>query len=68
MSLQDDPLIQEIKSRLNEEIKRTSDWIANGSASTFEEYKKQCGKIIGFNAAIVVIDEAIENFTKDDDD
>ena len=68
MSLEQDPFIVEIKAKINDEIERITEWLADGKAPTIEEYRKQTGKIIGFRASLILIDECIKNYMKDDDE
>ncbi len=68
MSLRFDPLVIQIKQNINDEIEKIVQSLANGSAGTFDDYKKHCGKIQGLRYAIVCVDEAIDMYLNDDDD
>jgi hypothetical protein len=50
MSLEQDPLIVDIKAKINDEITRITDWLSDGKAPSLEDYRKQTGKIIGYRA------------------
>lgn len=67
MSLEQDPLIVDIKAKLNDEIAIINDWLSYGKAPTIEEYRKQTGKITGFRAALIIIDDCIKNYLNDED-
>lgn len=68
MSLEQDPFIVEIRAKINDEIERITEWLADGKSPTLEEYRKQTGKIIGFRASLILIDECIKNYMKDEDE
>ncbi len=67
MSLRFDPLIIQIKQNINDEIDKITNSLASGSAGTFDDYKKQCGKIQGLRHAIICVDEAIDMYLNDED-
>jgi len=68
MSLQDDPLIIQIKLFINDEIAKIANSLANGSAGSFDDYKKQCGRIQGLRQSLAIVDDAIELYVNDEDD
>jgi hypothetical protein len=68
MSLKQDPLIVDIKAKINDEITRITDWLSDGKAPSLEEYRKQTGKIIGYRASLVMIDDCIKNYMNGDDE
>lgn len=68
MSLQDDPLIQDIKLRINNEITAVCETITGGRISTIEEYKRHIGVKIGLINALERIDESINKYSKDEDE
>lgn len=68
MSLRFDPLVIQIKQNINDEIEKITHSLASGSAGTFDDYKKQCGKIQGLRYALGSVDEAIDMYLNDEDD
>lgn len=63
--MNDDPLIIDIRSRINEEIERISQIICSGSLN-IEEYKKQAGRIQGLNMALSLIEASIKDYIHDE--
>ena len=51
-------LIHEFKILIQEEYSRLRDNLASGSASTFEEYQRQVGRIQGLATALEFMEEA----------
>lgn len=51
-------LIHEFKILIQEEYARLRDNLASGSASTFEEYQRQVGRIQGLATALELMEEA----------
>lgn len=41
--------------------------VAGGGASSYEDYKKQCGKRSGLKMALSLIDESIDKYVNDDE-
>lgn len=53
-----------VKSKLNIEVERTKDALADGTAKTYDEYKGFCGVLKGLAIAL----REIDTFLKEDDD
>ena len=68
MSLNDDPLINDIQDRINKRVGILSVQLAMGGASSYEHYRNTCGEIKGLKQALTLIGESINNYTNDDDD
>lgn len=68
MSLEKDPLIIDIKAKLTDQIERISEYLTDGKAQDIEDYRKQTGKIIGFRASLILIDDCIKNYLRDDEE
>jgi len=68
MSLDSDPLIIDLRDKINEQISHVSEWLVDGKCSNMEEYRKQTGKVIGFRAALVLLEEVIANYGHDEDE
>jgi len=62
MSLQEDPIIIEMKANINSEIDLVAGLLIDGKILSFEEYKKRTGTIAGLRKAIEVIDSTIKNY------
>ena len=67
MSLEKDPLIIDIKFKINEKIKRFTEITANGGCSDYIEYKKFTSKIAAFKESLLIIDDSIKSFMRDDE-
>lgn len=67
MSLKDDPIIQDIQHRIDKEIVKIAESLASGSAGSFDEYKKQCGRIAGLKESLRLINDSIDKYVNDDD-
>lgn len=67
MSLRDDPLIQDIKHRIQKDIDNVSDSLASGAAGSYDVYQKKCGKIYGLKLALSLIDESIDKYVNDEE-
>jgi len=65
--MKDDPLILDIKDRINNEMIRISEGLGKGSAASYEDYKSKVGIVRGLKDAIRLIDEVIEIYIKDID-
>jgi rubrerythrin len=68
MSLHSDPIIIELKKRINEEIFRESELLINGSVSCFDDYKKHVGIIRGLKLSLKTIEETIKFYEEDKED
>lgn len=68
MAIQDDPIIKEYVFKVDERIKEISAYMAKGSCSTIEEYKKHAGIVKGFNLALDILDDVIKNYGKEEED
>jgi hypothetical protein len=68
MSLEQDPLIVDIKAKINNEITRITEYLSYGKAADIEDYRKQTGKIIGYRASLIMIDDCIKNYMNDEDE
>jgi hypothetical protein len=68
MSLEQDPLIVDIKAKINDEITRITDWLTDGKADSYSDYKRACGLIRGRKNSLSDIDDCIKNYLRDDDE
>lgn len=63
-----DPLIDDINETINEEIARISDQVSSGNITSFDEYKKRTGVIIGLKMALEMIATSSKNYLHDKDE
>jgi hypothetical protein len=68
MSLEQDPLIVDIKAKINDEITRISTWLTDGKADSYSDYKRACGLIRGKKDSLESIDDCIKNYMNDEDE
>jgi hypothetical protein len=68
MSLEQDPLIVDIKAKINDEITRLNNSVTNGSCVNFDSYKRLTGKIEGLRLALDSLDGCIKNYMNDEDE
>jgi hypothetical protein len=63
-----DPLIDDINLKINDEIKLITSSIVTGNVTSFDEYKKRTGVILGLRKALDLIFESSKNYLHDNDD
>ena len=61
-------ILEELEIALRKEMKSIADSLANGSASSFEEYKQQVGKINGIDLSIHMLKHIIKQRLQEDED
>lgn len=62
-----DPLLAYVRAKLEEEINVVASNLANGSVSSFDDYKRQTGMIKGMKLALTLLAEAEKHYLADDD-
>lgn len=67
-TLDNDPLIQDIRQKLNEEIEAIVWQLRKGKCSSFDDYRNRVGRIQGIERSLDRISESIMNYTHDEID
>jgi len=68
MALKDDPLLKAYVHAVSNRKSQLSSVITAGKCTSFEDYKRMTGTIAGLDAALALLDDAIQHYTQDDDD
>ena len=68
MAVYGNPLIQEIKLFISDEIDKIGRSMADGGVGTWDQYNKQVGRVKGLKDAIKLIDDVVEKYMTDDDE
>lgn len=66
MTLDQDPLIQDIRARIKKEIDHYTESIANGGAASFDDYKRLVGIRKGLGISLNKIEDSIKLYIDDD--
>lgn len=60
-------LLEVHRTKVYEQLNNVATHITQGKCSSYDEYKKQCGIMLGLNTSLSLMAEAIKEINKDDD-
>ena len=67
MTLDNDPVIMDVRFRLNAAIERHGRNLIGGGAVSFDAYRYEVGRIKGLNEALSIISDSIKLYLDDID-
>ena len=67
LPLYDDPLVQEIETRIKEKMNKIKDELVANGAADFAAYRHKAGQHEGLKQALFCVHDAIKNYERADD-
>ena len=68
MALNGGPIISRFEYLVNDEINQITATVSGGSCKTHDEYRKQCGKIVGLRASVEFMRQSLKDYEADYDE
>lgn len=57
-------MLEEIERRIKQRLDHKKDWLANGSAGSFESYKEASGEVVAYRYALDIIRDVMREHEK----